>query len=581
MPQTHTKAYKRTHTCGELREANIGEPAVLCGWVAGVRDHGGVTFIDLRDHHGVTQIVLHDGAIPTRESAVRVVGTVKARADETVNDKLATGRVELHAETLTILGAAKNMLPFEIDDSLSVKEELRLRYRFLDLRNETMHSRIVLRSKIIGFLRSEMERLGFLEIHTPILTASSPEGARDYVVPSRKHAGKFYALPQAPQQFKQLLMVSGFDKYFQIAPCFRDEDARQDRLPGEFYQLDLEMSFAEEEDVLMVAEEVLTNLFVKLAPKPITPAPFRRIAFKDALLRYGTDKPDLRNPLEISDLTAFFANVEFAAFKGKPVRGIAAPTKGQSKKFFEDMLKFALEIGMKGLGYLTRTDGTFKGPIEKFLTSEQQAELVSTLNISDGDTLFFISDRLPEVNKFAGQIRTALGERLALIDLTRYEFCFIVDFPMFEQNEETGKWDFMHNPFSMPQIDISGNASGELSTDALAYQYDIVCNGYEISSGAVRNHDPEIMKRAFAIAGYSEDDLAARFGALYTAFQFGAPPHAGMGAGIERLIMLIAEDENIRNVVAFPLNGNAQDPMTGAPTALTEQQLRETHIKLR
>jgi aspartyl-tRNA synthetase len=377
-------------------------------------------------------------------------------------------------------------------------------------------------------------------------------------------------------------MVSGFDKYFQIAPCFRDEDARQDRLPGEFYQLDLEMSFAEQEDVFDVAEYVFTNLFSAFAAKPINPAPFRRIAFKDALMRYGTDKPDLRNPLEVADLTAFFAGVEFAAFKGKPVRGIVAPTKGQSKKFFEDMLKFALEIGMKGLGYLTRSDGAFKGPIEKFLTAEQQAELVSTLNISDGDTLFFVSDRVPEVNKFAGQIRTALGERLALIDFSRYEFCFIVDFPMFEQDEETGKWDFMHNPFSMPQIELSGGGMNvELSTDALAYQYDIVCNGYEITSGAVRNHDPEIMKRAFAIAGYSENDLAARFGALYTAFQFGAPPHAGMAAGIERLIMLIAEDENIRNVVAFPLNGNAQDPLTGAPTELTELQLRETHIKLR
>ncbi|MDR0818398.1 MAG: aspartate--tRNA ligase [Oscillospiraceae bacterium] len=564
---------KRTHTCGELREKHIGQIASLCGWVAAIRDHGGVTFLDLRDHYGVTQIVLHGEAAPNRESSIIVSGAVKARDADTVNPKLATGTVELHAESLTVLGAAKNALPFEIDDSRSVKEDTRLKYRFLDLRNEEMHNLIVLRSKIIGFIRSQMEQLGFLEINTPILTGSSPEGARDYLVPSRRHPGKFYALPQAPQQFKQLLMVSGFDKYFQIAPCFRDEDPRQDRLPGDFYQLDLEMAFAEQEDVFAVAETVFTNLFEKFTDKPVSPAPFRRIPFAETMLKYGTDKPDLRNPLVINDLTAFFSDVEFAAFKGKPVRGIVAPTAGQSRSFFENMLKFALEIGMKGLGYLTRSDGTFKGPIEKFLSVEKQAELVETLNIKEGDTLFFVCDTVTAANKFAGQIRTQLGEKLELTDKERYEFCFIVDFPMYEVNEDTGELDFTHNPFSMPQ--------GEPSADALAYQYDIVCNGAEITSGAVRNHDPDIMKKAFALAGYDEDALIARFGALYTAFQYGAPPHAGMGAGIERLILLIADERNIRDVVPFPLNGNAQDPLLGAPTTVSEIQLREVHIKNR
>lgn len=562
----------RTHTCNDLREHHIPARVTLCGWVAAIRDHGGVTFIDLRDHYGVTQVVLHGIDPPPRESAVQVSGEVRARGDETVNDKLETGRVELHADTLNILGAAKNALPFEIADSEKVREDVRLKYRFLDLRNQTMHDRIVLRSKVISYLRAQMETLGFLEVSTPILTASSPEGARDYIVPSRRHSGKFYALPQAPQQFKQLLMVSGFDKYFQIAPCFRDEDARQDRLPGEFYQLDLEMAFAEQSDVFTVAETVLTNLFKHFTDKPVSS--FRRIPFAEAMVAYGTDKPDLRNPLLIRDLTDFFSDVDFAAFRGKPVRGIAAPTAGQSRSFFEGMLKFATDIvGMKGLGYLTLSDGELKGPIVKFLTPEKQAELLQIFSVKDGETVFFICDKLPDCNKFAGQIRTALGERLDLIIRDRYEFCFIVDFPMFEIDEETGKWDFTHNPFSMPQ--------GEPSEDVLAYQYDIVCNGYEITSGAVRNHDPEIMKKVFAIAGYGEDELAAKFGALYTAFQYGAPPHAGMAAGIERLIMLIANDENIRNVVAFPLNGNAQDPLTGAPGEITEQQLREVHIKLR
>ncbi|MDR2606064.1 MAG: aspartate--tRNA ligase [Oscillospiraceae bacterium] len=565
---------KRTHTCGELRENNIGSQATLCGWVAAVRDHGGVTFIDLRDHYGVTQVVLHGLEPPTRESAVSVSGRVLSRDAETVNSKLATGRVELHADELTVLGAAKNMLPFEIEDSRSVKEDTRLKYRFLDLRNEEMHRLIVLRSEIIKFIRAKMENLGFLEINTPILTGSSPEGARDYLVPSRRHPGKFYALPQAPQQFKQLLMVSGFDKYFQIAPCFRDEDPRQDRLPGDFYQLDLEMAFAEQEDVFAAAETVLTDLFLHFTRgKPISSAPFRRIPYAEAMLKYGSDKPDLRNPLTIADLSEFFSDVEFAAFKGKPVRGIAVSTAGQPRSFFEGMLQYALDIGMKGLGYLTRSEGVFKGPIEKFLPSEKQQELIDKFGIKDGDTLFFISDAIGVVNKLAGQIRTRLGEKLDLIDRERYEFCFIVDFPMYEENEESGELEFTHNPFSMPQ--------GEPSPEALAYQYDIVCNGAEISSGAVRNHDPEVMKKVFAIAGFSEEELAAKFGALYTAFQYGAPPHAGMAAGIERLILLIADERNIRDVVPFPLNGNAQDPLMGAPGTVSEVQLREAHIRVR
>ncbi|MDR0936078.1 MAG: aspartate--tRNA ligase [Oscillospiraceae bacterium] len=566
----------RTHTCRELRQEHIGQTVTLAGWVATIRDHGGVMFVDLRDHYGVTQIVLHDNALlagVNKECTVSITGTVKQRDADTVNDKLETGNVEVHAETLTVLGAAKNMLPFEIENSREVKEDTRLKYRFLDLRNPVMHEKLIFRSKVIGFLRSEMERLGFLEIQTPILTASSPEGARDYLVPSRRHAGKFYALPQAPQQFKQLLMVSGFDKYFQIAPCFRDEDARQDRLPGEFYQLDFEMSFAEQEDVFNVAQEVIINTFKKFTEAPVSTAPFRRIPYAEALLKYGTDKPDLRNPLEIIDLSEFFADAGFAAFKGKPVRGIVANTKGQPKSFFEKMLAFALSIGMKGLGYLTRTDGAYKGPIEKFLSAEKQTWLTETYNISDGDTVFFISDTVTLANKYAGQIRVKLGETLGLIDEGRFELCFIVDFPMYEINDETGKPDFMHNPFSMPQ--------GNITPDVLAFQYDTVCNGYEISSGAVRNHDPEVMKRAFEFAGYNEDDIKDKFAALYTAFQYGAPPHAGMAYGIERLLMLISNSENIREVVAFPLNGDGRDPLLGAPSEVTELQLRETHIRLR
>ncbi len=577
------KPMLRTHTCNELTKAHIGENVTLTGWIDTVRDHGGVLFVDLRDHYGITQIVVNDDKMIAgmpKETVILVEGNVTERDAETVNPKLATGLIEVRASKVEVLGPCQLGLPFEIDASTETREEVRLKYRYLDLRNKKIHDNIVLRSKILSYLRSQMEEMGFLEIQTPILTASSPEGARDYLVPSRKHKGKFYALPQAPQQFKQLLMTSGFDRYFQIAPCFRDEDARQDRSPGEFYQLDFEMSFATQEDVFAVAEKVVYNTFKKFSEKPVSEPPFKRITFADSMLKYGTDKPDLRNPLIIQDLTEFFAGIDFPLFKGKPVRGIVANCAGRSKKFFEDSLKYALEIGMKGLGYLTLNGDEFKGPIAKFLTPEKRDELVNLCGIKDGETVFFICDAISVVNKLAGEIRTWLGETLDVINKDSYEFCFIVDFPMYKLNEETGKIDFTHNPFSMPQ----GGMDALLNKDPLeifAYQYDIVCNGVELSSGAVRNHNPEIMRKAFEIAGYGEEDLKAKFGALYTAFSFGAPPHAGMAPGVDRMIMLIAGEETIRDVIAFPLNGNAQDLMMGAPGEVTELQLREVHIKVR
>lgn len=573
----------RTHTCNELREEHIGQTVTLAGWVNTIRDHGGVIFIDLRDHFGVTQVVFHDGSLMdgiNRETVIKATGVVVARDRETVNPKLDTGKVEVHADSLEVLGPSRNMLPFEIENSTDTREEVRLKYRYLDLRNPKIHENIVLRSKIISFLRRQMEDLGFIDLQTPILTSSSPEGARDYLVPSRKHPGQFYALPQSPQQFKQLLMVSGFDKYYQIAPCFRDEDARGDRSPGEFYQLDFEMAFAEQEDVFRVGETVLYNTFRKFSDKYVSPAPFRRITFRDAMLHYGTDKPDLRNPLLIEDLTDFFADVDFAAFKGKPVRGIVAPCAGQSRKFFEDSLKYALSIGMKGLGYLTLKDGGFRGPIDKFLTPEKREVLTQTLGMKDGDTVFFISDGERVVNGLAGSIRKWLGEALGLVDENRFEFCYVVDFPMYELNPDTKKIDFTHNPFSMPQGGLAALEAKD-PLDILAYQYDIVCNGVELSSGAVRNHNPEIMRKAFAIAGYGEEDLAEKFGALYTAFQYGAPPHAGMAPGIDRMVMMLAGEETIRDVIAFPLNGAAQDLMMNAPSEVTEEQLAEVHIRVR
>lgn len=573
----------RTHNCNELRESNIGEEVVLSGWVDTIRDHGGVLFVDLRDHYGITQIVFSDDSLLsgiTKETVVQIKGKVTKRDEETVNDKLETGTVEVKATEIEVLGPCKLGLPFEIQKSTETREEVRLKYRYLDLRNKDIHDNIILRSKVISYLRKQMEGMGFMEIQTPILTASSPEGARDYLVPSRKHKGKFYALPQAPQQFKQLLMASGFDKYFQIAPCFRDEDARQDRSPGEFYQLDFEMAFASQEDVFAVGEQVLYNTFKEFTDKKVSEPPFRRITFAESMLKYGSDKPDLRNPLVIEDLTEFFSKVDFPLFKGKPVRGIVADCAGRSKKFFEDSLKFAMSIGMKGLGYLTLNDGEYKGPIAKFLDDEQKKELLEITGIKEGETVFFICDAIGVVNKLAGEIRTWLGETLDVINKDSYEFCFIVDFPMYELNEETGKIDFTHNPFSMPQGGMDALLNKN-PLDIFAYQYDIVCNGVELSSGAVRNHNPEIMKKAFEIAGYGEEDVKAKFGALYTAFSYGAPPHAGMAPGVDRMLMLIAGEETIRDVIAFPLNGNAQDLMMGAPGEVTEQQLREVHVKVR
>ncbi|MBQ3086757.1 MAG: aspartate--tRNA ligase [Clostridia bacterium] len=573
----------RTHTCNELRKENIGQQVTLCGWIEVIRDHGGVLFVDLRDHYGVTQVVVHDDKMLAglgKQTVISVNGTVTERDEETVNARLETGLIEVEAAEISVLGPCLNALPFEIGNDTTAGEEVRLKYRYLDLRNRRIHNNIVLRSKVISFLRRQMEDLGFMEIQTPILTASSPEGARDYLVPSRKHKGKFYALPQAPQQFKQLLMTSGFDRYFQIAPCFRDEDARQDRSPGEFYQLDFEMAFATQEDVFAVAETVLYNTFTQFTDKKVSKPPFRRITFADAMLHYGTDKPDLRNPLLIQDLTDFFAGVDFPLFKGKPVRGIVAPCQGQSRKFFEDSLQYAMSIGMKGLGYLTYTDGIYKGPIEKFLSDEQKAILTEQVGIKDGETLFFICDRIGIVNQLAGGIRTWLGQQLGLVNEDAFEFCYIVDFPMYELNSETNRIDFTHNPFSMPQGGLEAlNTKDPL--EIFAYQYDIVCNGVELSSGAVRNHNPEIMKRAFEIAGYDEEVLKAKFGAMYNAFCFGAPPHAGMAPGVDRMLMLIAGEETIREVIAFPLNRNAQDLMMGAPGEVTEQQLREANIQIR
>ena len=575
----------RTHNCNELTLENLNERVSLAGWVDTIRDHGGVAFIDLRDQYGITQVVVNDDSLMNgirKESVISVSGTVVKRDEETVNKKLKTGELEVKVDTVEILGECTENLPFDISESTDTREEVRLTYRFLDLRNKKVHDNIMFRSQVVSFLREKMTSLGFTEITTPILTCSSPEGARDYIIPSRKHEGEFYALPQAPQQFKQLLMVSGFDKYFQIAPCFRDEDARADRSPGEFYQLDFEMAFATQEDVFAVAEDVLYDTFTKFGGgKKVSPAPFRKIPFEEAMLKYGTDKPDLRNPLEICDLSKFFEDVEFKPFQKKPVRGIVAPGCAKmSKSFFEKMLEYALSIGMKGLGYLTvLEDGSFKGPIAKFLTDEKKAELTEMLSLKTDDTLFFICDREKVVDQLAGQIRTALGERMDLIDKDRFELCFITDFPMYERNEE-GNLDFTHNPFSMPQ----GGMDALINDDPLtikAYQYDIVCNGVELSSGAVRNHRPDIMVKAFEMAGYTAEEVEKRFGALFHAFHYGAPPHAGMAPGVDRMIMLLKDEENIREVIAFPMNSNAQDMLLGAPGTVTEQQLREVHIKLR
>ncbi|MCL2186264.1 MAG: aspartate--tRNA ligase [Treponema sp.] len=571
----------RTHNCGALREEHIGKTVILSGWVDTVRDHGGVTFLDLRDQYGITQIVFHEEFLPGKESVITVTGIVKKRSAETINAKIETGDVEVHAQRFLMQSRASRSLPFEIAESKKTREEVRLCHRFLDLRNPAVKNNILLRAKVASFLRAKMESLGFTEIQTPILTSSSPEGARDYLVPSRKHHGKFYALPQAPQIFKQLLMVSGFDRYFQIAPCFRDEDARADRSPGEFYQLDFEMSFAGQDNVFDVAENVLYGVFKTFSEKQVSEAPFKRITYAQSMLKYGTDKPDLRNPLVIEDMTQFFTDVNFAPFKNIPVRGITAPDCAkQSKSFFERMLAFATEIGMKGLGYISvMEDGSLKGPIVKFLSEEKQTALRKEMSLKENDVLFFIADAPKIVDSLAGKIRTELGTQLKLIK-DSFEMCFIVDFPMYGENEDTGMIEFTHNPFSMPQGGIEALETKN-PLDILAWQYDIVCNGVELSSGAVRNHLPQVMTKAFEIAGYTQSDIEKKFPALWNAFHYGAPPHAGMAPGLDRIVMLLTEEENIREVIAFPMNSSAQDLLMNAPCEVSEQQLREVHIKIR
>jgi aspartyl-tRNA synthetase len=575
----------RTHTCGELRESDIGKKVRVSGWLENVRDHGGVKFADLRDQYGLVQVVVEDeemlDGIP-KESSIMVTGTVIERDEDTINKKLDTGYIEIVAETISVLGRVRSPLPFEVASSKEIKEDLRLKYRFLDLRNREVQKNIILRSRVISFIRTKMTELGFLEIQTPILTSSSPEGARDYIIPSRKHPGKFYALPQAPQVFKQLLMVSGFDKYFQIAPCFRDEDARADRSPGEFYQLDFEMSYAGQEDVFLVAEEVLYETFSKFSDKQVSKPPFKRIPYQEAMLVYGSDKPDLRNPLKIIDISDLFEKTDFAPFRKKTVRAVNVPDcTSQPKRFYEEMLEFATKIGMKGLGYIkVDPEMKYQGPIDKYLTEEDRRELADRAGLRPGDVLFFIADTKDQAPKLAGQIRTELGKRLKLTDESRYEMCFITDFPMYETDEKTGKIAFTHNPFSMPQGGLKALLEKD-PLDIVAFQYDIVCNGVELSSGAVRNHDLDIMIKAFEIAGYTREDLENKFTSLFNAFKYGAPPHAGMAPGIDRILMLLTGEDNIREVIAFPMNNNAQDLLTNAPCQVTEQQLREVHIKLR
>lgn len=575
----------RDLTMKEISEQQIGQTLQVAGWVENIRDHGGVSFIDLRDMYGVLQVVIRKPELLkgiTKEMCLSITGLMEHRDEETYNPKIPSGTIELEAHKIDVLGRVYKQLPFEIQTSKEIREDVRLKYRYLDLRNAKVKDNIVFRSKVISYLRQKMTDKGFLEIQTPILCASSPEGARDYIVPSRKFKGKFYALPQAPQQYKQLLMASGFDKYFQIAPCFRDEDARADRSPGEFYQLDFEMSFVTQEDVFKVGEEVLHDTFVKFAPEGsrITETPFPIISYKQAMLEFGCDKPDLRNPLRIMDVTEFFQRCTFKPFIGRTVRAIKVHAE-MSKGFHEKLLSFATSLGMGGLGYLeVAEDMSYKGPIDKFIPEEMKGELAEMAGLSAGDTIFFIADKEDKANYYAGHIRTELGEKLNLIEKDAYRFCYVNDFPMFELDPETKQIGFTHNPFSMPQGGLEAlNTMDPL--EILAYQYDIVCNGVELSSGAVRNHDIEIMKKAFAIAGYDEETLKTKFGALYQAFQFGAPPHAGMAPGVDRMIMLLRNEDNIREVIAFPMNGNAQDLMCGAPGEVTEQQLREVHIKVR
>lgn len=576
----------RTNTCGELTLKDLNKEVTLSGFVSTIRDHGGVMFVDLKDHYGTTQIVVHDDKMlkgVSKETVIKVTGTVVKRDEETINKKIATGEVEVVIDSLELLSDTAKTLPFEVDESKKVSEDVRLKYRFLDLRNPKVHENIVLRSKAFDFLRNKMKDLGFLEIQTPILTSSSPEGARDFIIPSRKHKGKFYALPQAPQQFKQLLMASGFDKYFQLAPCFRDEDGRADRLVGEFYQLDIEMAFADQEDIMKIAEDVFPAFFKEFGKRRVTEGHFRRIPYNESMLKYGTDKPDLRNPLEIIDVSDVFTNTEFKPFRGAIVRAIKVDDiASKPNSWFNEVVDYAKSIDMPGIGYISvMEDKTLKGPIDKFLTEEDRKALFEKAGLKVGSVLFFIADKRRDVvTKNAGLIRTELGRKLDLMDHDLFEFCFITDMPMYEISEVTGKLDFMHNPFSMPR-------GGEKALDEedplniYADQFDVVCNGVELVSGAVRNNRPEVLVKAFEKAGYTEEDIKSKFNALYTAFGYGCPPHVGMALGIDRALMMLLEEDNVRETVAFPLNQNGEDVLTGTPNIVTELQLRETHIKLR
>ena len=574
----------RTEYCGKISESMVGSEVTLSGWIENIRDHGGVIFVDLRDIKGTVQLVSNDDNMfsgLSKESTITVKGMVRARSEEDYNDHISTGKVEVLVESLNVLSSAIN-LPFEIKTSHEVNEEVRLKYRYLDLRNTKVRDNILFRSKLLSYLRNKMTEMDFNEVQTPIITASSPEGARDFLVPSRKFKGKFYALPQAPQVFKELLMVAGFDKYFQIAPCFRDEDCRADRTL-EFYQLDFEMSFVDEEDVYKVGEDIFYDTFTHFSDREVSKKPFTRINYKDAMLRFGTDKPDLRNPLEIIDISKIFEESEFKPFRGSVVRAIKVDDlASKSNSWFNEVVDFAKKLGMPGIGYITVIDDmTFKGPIDKFLTEEDRKELIEQAKLKAGSVLFFIADKKENVAaKQAGQIRTYLGEKLDLIDKNKYHFCIINNFPMFEYNEEEGKYDFGHNPFSMPQGGLE-SLEKEKIDDILAYQFDFVCNGYEMASGAVRNHDIECLEKAFSMVGYSKDVVKERFSSLYNAFKYGCPPHAGMAPGIDRMIMLLRDEQNLREVQAFPMSVSGEDKMMGCPSAVSEQQLREVHIKLR
>ena len=576
----------RTHRCGELNEKLVGEKVRVAGFVENIRDHGGVIFVDIRDMSGVIQVVSNDDSIfdgITRESSITLSGTIRKRNEEDYNNRISTGTIELLVDDLEVLGKANNVLPFEVMTSREVAEDVRLKYRYLDLRNPKVRDNIIFRTKVIDYLRKIMKEAGFLEFQTPILTASSPEGARDFIVPSRKFHGKFYALPQAPQQFKQLLMCSGFDNYFQIAPCFRDEDARSDRVYGEFYQLDLEMSFATEEDVLEVGEKIFYDTFKEFGKgKKLTDKPFPRLSYKESMERFGTDKPDLRNPLELVDLSEVFEETTFRPFKGVTVKGIVVEgIADKSNSWFNDLGDYAKSIGMAaGIGYFkVDEDMNFVGPIDKFLSDDEREDLIKVAKLKANDVIFFIADR-SNAYKYAGLIRDELGRRLDLIDKNEFSFCIVKDFPMFEWSEEEDSYIFTHNPFSMPQGGME-SLTTKKPEEVLAYQFDFVCNGIEMASGAVRNHDLDIMRKAFEIAGYTEDDLKNRFKALYEAFKYGAPPHAGMAPGVDRMLMLLLDEETIRETIAFPMTAGGSDALMGAPGDVTELQLREAHIKIR